>query len=82
MLLAIEVVSPSSAQGGRVTKRRLYQEAGVTTYWVVDPDARVVEVWHPDDTRPEIVTEVLRWRARADVPELEIGLEDLFRDVP
>ena len=81
VILAIEVVSPSSAQSDRVTKRRLYQEAGVITYWVVDPDARVVEVWHPEDTRPEIVTDVLRWRVRPDALELEIALEAVFRDV-
>jgi hypothetical protein len=31
--------------------------------------------------RPEIVTDVLRWRIRPDAPDLEIGLEDVFRDV-
>jgi Uma2 family endonuclease len=80
LLLAVEVVSPSSSRYDRVTKRRVYQRHGVATYWVVDPDARLVEVWHPDDARPEIVTDVLRWRIRPDSPELEIVLEDVFRD--
>ncbi len=75
------MVSPSSSRYDRVTKRRVYQRHGVATYWVVDPDARLVEVWHPEDDRPEIVTDVLRWRIRPDAPELEITLEDVFRDV-
>ncbi len=81
LLLAVEVVSPSSARYDRVVKRRVYQEHGVATYWIVDPDARVVEVWHPDDERPEIVTDLLRWQVREDANELAIELEELFRDV-
>jgi len=82
LLLAVEVVSPSSARADRVKKRLLYQQRGVGTYWVVDPDARVVEVWHPDDTRPEIVTDVVRWRVTPDAPELVIELEELFAKLP
>jgi len=81
LLLAVEVVSPSSARGDRVTKRRLYQEQGVATYWAVDADARLVEVWGPDDERPRIVTDVLRWQVTRDAPVLEIPLDELFRDV-
>ena len=64
LLLAVEVVSPSSARYDRVVKRRAYLEHGVATYWIVDPDARVVQVWHPDDERPEIVTDLLCGSAR------------------
>ena len=82
LLLAVEVVSPSSTRYDRVTKRRLYQERGVVTYWVVDPDARLVEVWHPEDERPQIVTDVLRWRLREGVDELVIVLEELLEALP
>ncbi len=82
LLLAVEVVSPSSARADRVKKRRLYQERGVRTYWVVDPDAQVVEVWHPGDERPEIVTEVLQWRLTPEAPMLEISLPELFTRLP
>ena len=44
----------------------------------VDPDARVVEVWGPDDERPEIVTDVLRWRVGAEAEELAIDLAEFF----
>ena len=78
LLLAVEVMSPSSTRYDRVTKRRLYQRRGVATYWVVDPDAELVEVWRPDDERPEIVTDVLRWRVKEGDEELEIELDELF----
>lgn len=82
LLLAVEVVSPSSARGDRLVKRRLYQQQGVATYWIVDPDARLVEVWHPGDERPEIVTDVLRWRLTPDAGELAVPLREVFEDLP
>jgi Uma2 family endonuclease len=82
LLLAVEVVSPSSVRADRVTKRRLYQRRRVGTYWVVDPDARLVEVWRPDDDRPEIVTDVLRWRVAPDADPLGIDLAELFGSLP
>lgn len=82
LLLAVEVLSPSSARGDRVTKRRAYQEHGVGTYWIVDPEARVVEVWHPDDERPEVVADLLRWRVTPEAEELVIDLAELFATLP
>jgi Uma2 family endonuclease len=82
LLLAVEVVSPSSARGDRLTKRLLYQRRGVGTYWVVDPDARLVEVWHPEDTRPEIVTDALTWRVTPDAEEMAISVGELFKGLP
>lgn len=82
LLLAVEVVSPSSARGDRLVKRRLYQRQRVATYWIVDPNARLVEVWHPDDERPEIVTDVLRWRVAPDAADAAIDLAALFEGLP
>ena len=76
--LAVEVVSPSSTRADRVVKRKTYQRHGVRTYWIVDDDARLVEVWHPDDERPAIVTEVLTWHLRDDAPEFRLPLAELF----
>jgi Uma2 family endonuclease len=76
--LAVEVVSPSSTRADRVVKRRTYQRHGVDTYWVVDADAELVEVWHPEDDRPAIVTDVLTWRWDDQSPELKISLAELF----
>ena len=60
-LVAIEILSPSTAARDRGAKRRIYQRAGVAEYWVVDPDARLIERWTPADLRPEILDEVLEW---------------------
>ena len=59
LLLAVEVLSPSTARRDRGVKRHYYQRNGVSEYWIVDLDARLVERWRPDDERPEIVSETL-----------------------
>ena len=43
--LAVEILSPSTTQIDRRRKMTLYAKYGVTWYWIVDPDARVVEVY-------------------------------------
>jgi len=82
LLLAAEVVSPSSARGDRLVKRRLYQRQGVQTYWIVDPDAALVEVWRPEDDRPVIVTDTVRWRVTPEAEESALDLGTLFADLP
>jgi Uma2 family endonuclease len=42
--LLIEVISPSNRDHDELTKRALYGRAGVREYWLVDPDARTLEV--------------------------------------
>lgn len=42
--LVVEILSPSSTERDRVTKRRLYGRFGVREYWIVDPEARSIEV--------------------------------------
>ncbi len=76
--LAIEVLSPSTARADRHVKRRLYQSQGVAEYWIVDPDARLIERWRPQDTRPEVLDGSLTWAPRGDVPPLTIAFEALF----
>jgi Uma2 family endonuclease len=61
-IVAIEILSPGTASRDRGAKRRIYQRAGVAEYWVVDPDARLIERWTPNDLRPEILDQLLEWR--------------------
>jgi Uma2 family endonuclease len=42
--LVVEVVSPGSETHDRHRKINAYARAGVPEYWIVDPDARTVEV--------------------------------------
>ena len=81
-LLVIEILSPSSARADRIVKRRRYQRTGVSEYWAVDLDARVVERWWPGDQRPEIVDDLLLWQPVTDLPGLGIALPELFAEIP
>lgn len=78
LVLAAEVISPGSTHADRVVKRKTYQRHGVETYWVVDPDAKLVEVWQPHDDRPIIVTDVLPWTFGESGAELRVPLAELF----
>jgi len=81
LLLAVEVLSPSSARADRFTKRRLYQEVGVPTYWLVDPERRCVEVWTPAVTFPTVAWDTVAWQpAGAQVP-LRLELGELFQPI-
>ena len=78
--LVIEVLSPSTARFDRQVKRRWYQRTGVPEYWIVDPDARLVERWKPEDTRPEVLDHSLPWQPRSDVTPLTLDLPAIFAE--
>jgi len=80
LLVAAEVVSPSSGRIDRVKKRPGYQ-ARVPEYWIVDTDARIVERWHSEDERPEILTELLEWSATGAGAAFELNLTQFFARV-
>lgn len=82
LLLAIEVLSPSSARADRVRKRQLYQRVGVREYWIVDAESRVVEVWRPGEDRPAIVTDRLAWFASGVAEPCTVELDALFSGLP
>jgi Uma2 family endonuclease len=42
--LVVEVLSPSTAAYDRVTKLPVYAEAGVPEFWLIDSQAKTVEV--------------------------------------
>lgn len=44
-VLAVEILSPSTAHRDRGVKLMLYERQGVAEYWIVDPDAEAIEVW-------------------------------------
>jgi Uma2 family endonuclease len=81
LLLAVEVLSPSTARADRQVKRRLYQEERVGEYWIVDLDASVVERWRAGDDRPEIVAGTLSWRPHPSAVPFELDLALFFGEV-
>ena len=81
LLLVVEVLSPSNPKHDRFTKRRRYQEARVPLYWIVDGDARQVEVWTPDDLFPRLERDRLTWSPAGTEEPFELSLEELFRPI-
>lgn len=82
-LLVAEVLSSSTARHDRVVKRRAYLRAGIPTCWIVDPDARLVEVWTPAHDTPTVVDDTLTWQPDPAIPALTIDLPALFaRTIP
>lgn len=81
LLLAVEVLSPSSARFDRVTKRPGYQRNRVPEYWIVDAESRTVERWRPDDARPELISERLEWRPEGAREPLSLALPEFFAEV-
>ena len=77
LLVAVEVLSQSSAGHDRVRKRPAYQR-NVSEYWIVDLDARVVERWQPNDERPAILSETLEWLPTGAQAPFRIDLVDFF----
>ena len=78
LVLAVEVLSPSTAARDRSVKRRLYQE-NADEYWIVDLDGRVFERWRPEDERPEILDQQLVWRPAGCTDPLVVDLPAFFR---
>ena len=81
LLLVAEVLSPSTPRHDRFTKRRRYQEARVPLYWIVDGDARQVEVWTPRDAFPRIERDRLLWQPERARAPFTLPLQELFRAI-
>jgi Uma2 family endonuclease len=79
LLLVVEILSPSTARHDRFTKRRLYQEQGIPTIWLVDLEAACVEVWTPAAVRPVIVHGTLTWHAPGAAQPLQLDVGELLR---
>jgi Uma2 family endonuclease len=79
-LLAVEVLSPGTAPRDRGAKRKIYQRAGVSEYWIVDLESRLIERWRPDDRRPEIADETLEWHLAGGAGG-RLDVRRLFLDV-
>ena len=79
LTLVAEVLSPSTSRADRFVKRLRYREAGVALYWVVDGDARSVEIWTPADDFPAVERERLVWHPAGARAPFELSLAELFR---
>jgi Uma2 family endonuclease len=80
LLLAVEVVSPSSVRQDRVLKRDFYLANGVREYWIIDIEGRIIERWTPEQTRPEVFRDEITWRPEGATEPLRIDLDDFFHN--
>lgn len=81
LLLAVEVLSPSSARHDRVKKRPAYQRNRVPDYWIFDERSQTVERWRPEDERPELLSEQLHWLPSGASEPFVLDLPAFFADV-
>ena len=81
LLLAAEVLSPSTARATRHTKRKMYLDERVPEYWIVDVEARLIERWRPGDGRPEICEDHIEWEVGLGAPAFALDLVGYFDEV-
>lgn len=80
----IEILSPSSRRYDKITKRKLYEQAGVREYWIVDPDYHYVDVYVLNDKE---ILEPKEEYSEKDIakctvlPELSIDMSVIFPEV-
>lgn len=79
LLLAVEVLSPSTARYDRLAKRRYYARNGVPEYWIVDVDTRLVERSGPDG-RVEVLGDRLQWHPEGADEPFVLDLPAFFHD--
>jgi Uma2 family endonuclease len=76
VVVAVEVLSPSTRAKDLVLKRALYEDSGVPSYWVVDPDEPSLLVLQLQDGRYVETARVL------GADQVEVGVPFPVRVVP
>lgn len=82
--LVVEIGSPGTRKRDETIKRRLYERAGVSEYWFVDPDVDRVRVYRREGDRFGTVVEFARdgndVLTTALLPGFAMPLTRIFRD--
>jgi len=81
LLLAVEVLSPSSARHDRITKRQFFQRHGVPDYWVIDGEACAIEMWRPGDERAVLTDDRLTWQPQGATAPFQLDVAGFFDGV-
>jgi Uma2 family endonuclease len=78
-ILVVEVHSGATRRRDRDQKKRLYIDAGVAEYWMVDPEQRVVTIVHPGRV-DRVVSDLLTWSPAGTNEPFEIRLAEIVID--
>lgn len=80
--LVVETISPRREAIDRERKFKKYSEAGVGEYWIVDPEAKTIDVWV---RRGESLVALDTFKAGATVPSeviagLSVSVDEVFSE--
>ena len=80
--LAAEVISLGDRNRDRIEKRDLYEQYGVKEYWLIDPEARTVEVLHLENGRYQLFVRATPGQAAASklLPGFDVSVTDLLKE--
>ena len=78
--LVIEIIS-GTARRDRVEKLDLYAKYGVAEYWIVDPQAQLIEFLVNDDSRFVVQSPARDRYQSPQLPEVEIQLAEFWHEV-
>ena len=81
LLVACEVLSPSTARYDRVTKRRFFSRTRVLEYWVADLDGELFERTLHGDEKVEVISEELIWHPAGAVAPFVLDVRAFFQRV-
>ncbi len=77
--LVIEIASPSTARRDQTEKKIIYERNGVDEYWIVEPRAQTVTVFHLGEAGYDAGEMFKSGRVRSRVlPKLSVSIAKLF----
>jgi Uma2 family endonuclease len=82
--IVVEIASTGTRKRDETIKRHLYERAGVSEYWIVDPETDVVRIYRPSTERFNRAIELSREASEVLttplLPGLALPLTRLLRD--
>lgn len=78
--LVIEVVSPGSRHRDRIEKRDLYEQYGVREFWLIDPEAKTVEVFFLENEQYRLLGRFRSGRSAESrlLPGFKVAVAEVF----
>lgn len=78
--LAAEVISLGDRNRDRIEKRDLYEQYGIKEYWLIDPEAKTVEVLHLEHGRYQLLMRCAPGHAASSklLPGFAVAVDLLF----